>query len=422
MDDDFPSVGDDAESECVYLGRQPILDAQGSLVAFELLFRSGAANFAEVHDDAQATAHVVARTIGEIGMSAALGAHRGYVNISRELLMDDIVYLMPPERFVLEILETVTFDEALFRRCTHLRRSGFSFALDDVCQLSAGLLAALPYVDIVKVDFVLSERADLPELIAAVKAQGKTLIAEKVETREDYQLALSLGFDMFQGYFFARPQVLSSRRTNPSRRALLRLLGLLSGDPEIAELETELKRNPNLVMQLLRLVNSSAFGLGRRIASLREAIIAIGTRQISRWAQLLLYADGRSLALPSDPLVQLAGTRARFMELAARWARPSDEWFADAAFMTGIFSLVHVVFGAPVEEILAMLKLNPEIHRAILERAGLLGNLLAVAEATERGVPVQIDAPVAELACFTPAVIAEISLSAAAWFSAHAAD
>jgi EAL and modified HD-GYP domain-containing signal transduction protein len=417
-----------AEAPFVYLGRQPILDRDGALNAYELRFRSGAHNYAEVSDDAQATAQVVARTIGGIGVSAVLGHHRGYVNIGRDLLFDDIVHLMSPERFVLEILETVSFDAQLVRRLGELRRAGFQVALDDVSELTEGLRAVLPHTDIVKIDFLQTPREALPTLAAVVLAEGKTLIAEKVETREDFALARELGFHLFQGYFFARPQVLAAPRNRSSRPALLRLLALLASDGGIIELEAELKRNPSVVVQLLRLVNSSAFGLGRNIASLREAIIAAGTRQIARWAQLLLYADGGDLPWRSDPLVQLAGTRSRFMELAARWLRPSDEDFADAAFMTGIFSLVHVVLGTTPAEALDKLGLASQIRDAIVEQSGALGALLKIAAAADQGADERMDAASiaasdeapAGFAALTPEVLAELNLSAAAWFGAHA--
>ncbi|WP_341312498.1 EAL domain-containing protein [Paraburkholderia sp. IMGN_8] len=410
-------------SQFVYLGRQPILDRDGALNAYELLFRSGAHNYAEVSDDAQATAQVVARTIGGIGVPAVLGPHRGFVNIDRALLFNDIVHLMPPERFVLEILETVTFDAQLVRRLTDLRRAGFQVALDDVSELSSELIAVLPYADIVKIDFLLTQPAALAKLASVVRGHGKTLIAEKVETRDDFMLARELGFDLFQGYFFARPQVLAAPRNRSPRPALLRLLALLSRDAGIVELEAELKLNPSVVVQLLRLVNSSAFGLGRDIASLREAVIATGTRQITRWAQLLLYADGGDLPWRADPLVQLAGTRSRFMELAANWLRPADDDFADAAFMTGIFSLVHVVLGSTPAAVLEKLGLAPQIREAIVSRSGPLGTLLRIAEAAGEGadaasIAAGSDAP-AGFAALTPELLAELNLSAAAWFGAH---
>lgn len=419
--------GDDPDAaaapQFVYLGRQPILDRQGALNAYELLFRAGAHNYAEVTNDAQATAQVVARALGGIGVPAVLGPHRGFVNIDRTMLFDDIVHVMPPERFVLEILETVQFDGQLGRRLGELRRGGFQVALDDVTALSDELLAMLPHADIVKIDFLQTERAHLPELAAAMRGQGKTLIAEKVETREDFALARELGFDLFQGYFFARPQVLAAPRNRSPRPGLLRLLALLSRDAGIVELEAELKLNPSVVVQLLRLVNSSAFGLGRNIASLREAIIATGTRQIARWAQLLLYADSGDLPWRADPLVQLAATRSRFMELAASWMRPADDEFADAAFMTGIFSLVHVLLGTTPKAVLEKLGLAAQIREAIVELRGPLGMLLRIAEAAGEGADAasiarSADAP-PEFAALTPEILAELNLSAAAWFGAH---
>ncbi|MGF6771096.1 c-di-GMP-related signal transduction protein [Paraburkholderia sp. GAS199] len=415
-----------AAAQFVYLGRQPILDRDGALHAYELLFRAGAHNYAEVTDDAQATAQVVARAIGGIGVPAVLGQYCGYVNIDRALLFNDIVHLMPPDRFVLEILETVQFDAQLARRLTELRRAGFKVALDDVSEVSDQLIAALPHADIVKIDFLETDRALLPKLVSIVRGEGRTLIAEKVETREDFALARDLGFDLFQGYFFARPQVLAAPRNRSPRPALLRLLGLLSRDAGIVELERELKLNPSVVVQLLRLVNSSAFGLGRNIASLREAILATGTRQIARWAQLLLYADSGDLPWRADPLVQLAGTRSRFMELAAQHLRPDDDEFADAAFMTGIFSLVHVVLDSTPAAMLDKLGLAPKIRDAIVHRTGPLGALLGLAEAAGEGadaarIAAAPDAP-AGFHTLTAEVLADLNLSAATWFSSHIGD
>ncbi|CAG4896359.1 EAL and HDOD domain-containing protein [Paraburkholderia saeva] len=422
-DADLPSP-DGAAAACqfAFLGRQPILDRTGALSAYELLFRSGEQNFAEVSSDDEATAHVVARTIGGLGVPAVLGEHRGYVNIGRDLLFDDIIHVMSPERFVLEILETVTFDTPVLKRLTQLRRAGFQIALDDVVELSDGLIEILPHADIVKIDFLQTDRARLPELVSTIRKFGKTMVAEKVETHADFALACELGFDLFQGYFFARPQVLAAPRPRSSREALLRLLALLSREPDINEIEEELKRNPSVVVQLLRLANSSAFGLGREISSLRHAITATGTRQIARWTQLLLYADGRELPWRSDPLVQLAGTRSRFMELTGNWLHPADDRFADAAFMTGIFSLVHVVVDSTPESTLDRLGLAPQIRDAIVNYTGPLGTLLRITEAIEQGLDVDAIARETlfpEFAGLTPDVLAELSLSAASWTGGH---
>jgi c-di-GMP-related signal transduction protein len=403
-----------AAPEYVYLGRQPILDRSGALRAFELLFRSGLTNSARITDDADATAQVIARLIGDMGLGAALGDYTGYVNVDRAVLMSDTVRLLPPERFVLEILETVVFDEALFSRCNELRRWGFRLALDDVSQVSPSLLAFLPCVDIVKIDFLECPRELLAELIGTVRRHGKLLLAEKVETPEDHDAAMRAGFDLFQGYHFAKPQVLTSRRIASSRDALLRLLVLLSDEPEIFELEVELKRIPNLVIQLLRLLNSSAFRPARTISSLREAIMLVGMRQITHWAQLLLFADGQIDALRTNPLVQLCGTRARFMELAAGRTRPGDGRFADTASITGVFSLVHILFGVAIEDIVATLPIHADIRRALLERQGELGLLLNAAEAAESGEQMPIRAACEALCVFTPNDLTMLGLAATA--------
>ena len=406
----------EATLESVYLGRQPIVDRSGALKAFELLFRSDATNLARVTDDADATVQVLARLVGDMGLTAALGDHTGYLNVDRTVLMSDVVRQLPlpPERFVLEILETVTFDDALFRRCNELRRAGFRLALDDVSQVSRRLLAFLPCVDIVKIDFMECPRTRLAELVNTVKQHGKVSLAEKVETRDDHDAAMRAGFELFQGYHFAKPQVLTSRRIAPSRDALLRLMVLLNREPGIVELEAELKRIPSLVVQLLRLLQSSASGLARNVSSMREAIMVVGTRQITRWAQLLLFADGNLDALRSNPLSQLCGARARFMELAARRLRPDDVRFADTAFMTGVFSLIHVLFGSAIENIVSTLPIHADMRRALLERQGDLGLLLNAAEAAESGDLTAIGMACDALPIFTPNDLITFGL-AAAW-------
>lgn len=408
----------------VYLGRQPILDRAGALTAYELLFRGGAHNSADIFDDRLATAQVMMRTMGQLGVPAALGRHYGYVNVSRELLFDDTIQLLPPGRFVLEVLEHVQFDDALVARLALLRGDGYRIALDDVSAMTDNLVRALPSADVVKIDFLQTGRAALPDLAATIRAAGKTLIAEKVETREDFEFARSLGFDLFQGYFFARPEVLRVPGAHAPRLALVRLLALVAGDVGVAELERELRSHPAVVVQLLRLVNSSAYAPARPISSLREAVLAAGTRQIARWAQLLLYASGRDLPWGSDPLVQLAGTRSHFMELAARSLYPNNPDFADAAFMTGIFSLVHVLVGSTPAHTLERLGLAPAISRAVDGHEGELGTLLRVAMSVERGDHNAARGITSEAGgvfeALTPSLVAELNLWAGAWFSACA--
>ncbi|MEB2320502.1 MAG: EAL domain-containing protein [Pseudomonadota bacterium] len=310
------------ESE-VLLGRQPILDATGSLVAFELLFRASSSGARTGWtDDLHASSHVMARVLADIGLGASLGRFTGFVNVDRDLLMSEMVELLPPERFVLEILETTEIDDELGERILALRARGYRFALDDVIAEDDGRLDRLALVDIVKIDFMPGSRwQDLARLL---KPTGKKLLAEKVETPEQFRQAREAGFDLFQGFFFAKPHLLHSRRIPSAAHDVIRLIAMLDQDPDIDDVARELRRHPALFKPILRLVNSSAAGMSREIDSISTAIALVGLRQIARLAQLMLYADGDSPPARTDPLVQQAGLRARMMELLARQWRPDE--------------------------------------------------------------------------------------------------
>jgi EAL and modified HD-GYP domain-containing signal transduction protein len=406
-----------AQSALVYLGRQPILEHSGALHGYELLFRASSENHAVIKSNFEATAYVVARTFGEFGLADAIGPHLGYLNFSRDLLFSDIVHLIPRKRFVLEILEDTVFDAELIRRCADLRRAGFRLAMDDVAAWTPELVEAIRHVDLVKVDFLACDRTRLPKLAGLLKRERKTMLAEKIETRADFDLAKLLGFDLFQGYFFARPQVLRTRSTGPAQRCVLNMLIALSREADIPEIERALKQSPQLMMRVLRFANSTAYGASRRIASIREAIIAVGTRKIARWVQLLVYADGSSLSPEADPLFQLVGTRARLMELlAGEFGAAADvNASVDAAFMAGVLSLAHVILDMPTPKLCGELGLAQPLRDALVDRQGTLGEMLKIVEAVERGDPDAIAAGCEALGRLTPARVSALSMRATAW-------
>lgn len=408
-------------TETVYLGRQPILNTTGCIIAYELLFRTSTVNAAQVSNDAQATSHVVATMLGAFGIGTVLGPHVGYINVNREVLLGELTTVLPPQRFVLEVLETVEFDEILLARCRTLRAAGFRLALDDVASSEGVPAELLREVDVVKIDYSLVTRADMPPLIAKVRASGRVALAEKVETAEDFEHARALGFDLFQGYYFARPEVLSTRRMVLDHAALVRLLGLLGRETELIDIEAELKRIPKLIVQLLRFANSS--GRSRRATTLREATLAVGTRQIARWAQLLLYAsDDANFSVETDPVFQLVGTRARFMELAAETLSPHDEQIADDAFMTGVFSLADAMFGSKGVDVLQELQLQPAIEQALCHRIGELGMLLDCAEAVESGDFGRLQAACERIGGFDPRTASRLAFEAQRWVTRHSHD
>lgn len=366
----------------LFLGRQPILDRHQQLYAYELLFRSSCHNAATVTDGVQATATVIANAFAELGVEAALGNCRGFINVDEQFLFSDMLELLPRHAVVLEILETVPPTKAVIERCQALKAAGFTLALDDVIQLEPAYGELLALVDIVKVDIQPLSRVQMMQLVMQLKPLGKQLLAEKVDSREQMEQCQKLGFSLFQGYYFAKPTIIAGRKLDHSQLSLMKLMGLLLSDADTDALEQALKPEPGLTVNLLRLTNSVGAGSSETITSLRHAIAVLGRRQLQRWLQLLVFAAGKADAT-ANPLLLLAATRGRLMELLAGELRPDDKAFADQAFMAGIMSLMPGVMNLPIEEIIAPLGLAEPLRDALCDGNGTLGALLQLAACSE---------------------------------------
>ena len=380
----------DSVANDVFLGRQPILDREQQLVAYELLFRSGQQNFASFNDGRAATATVIRNLFSELSIGDVLGKFRGYINMDEDMLFSDALELLPTESVVLEILETVVLTPKVIERCGELKARGYLLALDDVCQISEAYLPILPIIDVIKIDLKATDRALLPDLVKKIQGLGKKILAEKVDNREEMQHCHDLGFDLFQGYYFAKPVIIQGKKLDHSQLALLRLMNLLIGDAENTELESVFKQEPGLTINLLRLTNSVASGLPVKITSLRHAITLLGRRQLQRWLQLLLYTASTGKGI--NPLLQLAATRGRLMELLSEKVAPNDKAFADNAFMTGILSLTPTLLNQSMEDIVAGLTLSRDVHAALCEHSGKHGDMLRITELLEDDDFVQIEA------------------------------
>ena len=397
----------------VFLGRQPILDRAQQLVAYELLFRSGLTNAASFDDGRAATATVIRNLFSELAIGDVLGKYRGYINMDEDMLFSDTLELLPTDTVVIEILESVAPTPEVIARCAELKARGYLLALDDVCQLGERFLPLLPLIDVVKIDLRTTAPADLPGLVQTVRQLGKKLLAEKVDHRDEMQRCHDLGFDLFQGYYFAKPVIIQGKKLDHSQLALLRLMNLLLGDAENAELEAAFKQEPGLTINLLRLTNSVACGLPVKVTSLRHAITMLGRRQLQRWLQLLLYTASTSKGI--SPLLQLAATRGRLMELLADDLQRGDKAFADNAFMTGILSLTPTLLQQSMDEIVASLTLSREVQQALCEQSGKLGELLQVTELLEDDSLDQLEQLLPRLRGLNAALITRRLAQALAW-------
>ena len=366
----------------IFIGRQPILDRAHKLVAYELLFRSGRRNAAEVDDELGATASVITRAFVDLGIEAALGPYKGYINCDEELLLSDLLEVLPADKIVLEVLETVAVTPAVVARCRELKAAGYTLALDDFVKDHERLRPLLGIVDIVKVDTMLLDREELLEATRLLQQWPAQLLAERVESQETVALCHSLGYALFQGYYFAHPSIIAGKKLGHSQLALLNLLHMVVDDAETEDLEAVFKQQPGLAVNLLRLTNAAASGVRTRITSLRHAISVLGRRQLYRWLQLLMYTDPAG-GEAAGPLMQMAATRGRLMELLAGKAVPDSRSTEDQAFMCGILSLMPALMGVAMEEILQAVGVGSQVSAALTEGSGVLGAILDLVIALE---------------------------------------
>jgi EAL and modified HD-GYP domain-containing signal transduction protein len=376
---------DAPSSQQLFLGRQSIVDRGQNLVAFELLFRSSLADAADVKDDFAATTTVINHAFNELGLGSVLGKYRGFIKLNTALLMSDVIEVLPRDQVVLDILGRVELSPSVIERCRQLKAQGFSLALNDRFYVSPEMEHLAAAIDFIKIDIFEADNADVRRIVRELKQLPVQLLAKKVDSRQKAKLCTDLGFDLFQGYYFARPQIITGKRTPHSHAMLMRLLGVVLADGDIGEIEELLKLDPGLTANLMLLVNSAATGARREITSPRDAVMLLGRRQLQRSLQLLLYANSAASNEFPDPLLQLVATRGKLMELLAAEMPACEKEFSDRAFMTGIMSLVDVLVGQPIQEILAALSLAPEVKAAILQRSGPLGSLLLLAEKLDKG-------------------------------------
>ncbi|MGO9898934.1 MAG: EAL and HDOD domain-containing protein [Solirubrobacteraceae bacterium] len=363
----------------VFVGRQPIFDRRQRVVAYELLFRDGIADSAVVVDHEAATATVVLNTITEIGFEQVVGGHAGWINISTDFIRKGLVQLLPPTPLVLEILEDQAIDDEIIAMVAELKLRGHRFALDDFLY-TPDTERLLGLVDFVKLDLIALGRDGLASMVTRLAPHDVTLLAEKLETQEDYAFCAQAGCQLFQGYFFCRPELMRSKRIDTNRAAVLDLLAALH-DPgiELDDLQRKLALDVGLSFRLLRYINSPFFGLRSEVRSIGQAVALLGLEQLKQWATMTAFTgiDDKPVELTITALV-----RARFCELAAH-----DQLDGDGIdmFTLGLFSVIDALFDTPMTELLARLPFAPDACEALVEHTGPKGRLLECLHALETG-------------------------------------
>ncbi len=361
----------------IFLARQPVLDRDESVQGYELLYPERDDEQTVAGDEALARARVVLNAFSEIGLEHLVGLSRAWIKVAPEFLSLDLVPSLPPERVVLELSARQFRDESMLEPVRKLRAAGYRLALDDF-EFTPELDALLRVVDIVKLDMRELGGRELARHIFKLKPYELTLAAKKIETPEDFKLAIAAGADLFQGYFFCRPHLLGGRRIPPSRIALMQLAGALQ-DPTIQlhDLEKLISRDVALSYRLMKYINSAYFGLRGGISSINQIVALLGIEQLRSWSTLTIFAE---VGDKPRELFLTALVRARFCQLAG--GRPDGP--QPELFTLGLFSVLDALTDTPMGTALQSLPLTPAMRAALIDHSGA-GRLLDCVMAIEDG-------------------------------------
>lgn len=361
-----------------FVGRQPIFDQHKIVYAYELLFRSGSENSANIVDGNQASTQVMINALTDFGLDSIVGKHRAFINLTRELLVDDLIQLLPCERVVLEILEDITVDKELVNAVQKLSTQGYIIALDDFTY-SDDLRPLVEIADIIKLDVMAMTDNEIEKQAQFLRSFDTLLLAEKVETMEQFSFLKTLKFDYYQGYFLSKPSIIKGKRTPTNKLSILQLLSKLArAETEHSEIESLISQDVTLSYKILRYINAACFALPRKIASINEAIIYLGLSNIRRFASMIAMTGFNDQ--PHEILLT-ALIRARMCELLAEAAGHEN---TDTYFTLGLFSSLDIMLLMPMIKLVDELPLGEDLTQALLGADGQLSEALRCVLAYER--------------------------------------
>jgi len=373
-----PMRQDDKKNH-VFVARQPIYDIELEVYGYELLYRgSGGQAGAQVEDADLATSQVMLNTYMEIGLERLVGLRKAFINIPRSFIDGSLDIPLSKRQVVLEVLEDVAPDAEVIAGLEELAKRGFALALDDFIYHES-LEPLIELADLIKLDIQQVNRDELQHIVRKLKKRGVRLLAEKIETQEEFQFCKGLGFDYFQGYFLARPSLISKKKLPNNKLVNLQLLGRLQ-EPDVSfeELGELVSKDPSLSIKLLNYINSPVFGLAKPVSSIYRALELLGLNTLKRWVAVLVLFG---LSDKPSEVFRTALIRAKLCEsIAERLNRPN----ADEYFVLGLFSLLDVLLDNTMEEVLGLVKLPGNLAAALLAFEGEEGEVLAMVLAYEQ--------------------------------------
>lgn len=365
----------------VYVARQPIFDCNNTTIAYELLFRNSLENKYTGEDGYKATLEVINNTFFTIGLNNVIAGKKAFINLNESLLKTDFITALPREYVVIEILETVEPTDEIVERCKELKNKGYILALDDFV-FYPKYKKLLDIVDIIKVDFTITLGASRKLVMGLVKNKNIKFLAEKVETKEEYLEAISYGYTYFQGYFFSKPEILIGKDIPLNKMIYLRIIKELnSKEFHVDKLEELIVRDTSIAYKLLKMINSSSFGIRNKIKSMKLAINMMGEKEMIKWLYMLVIR-GISLDKPGE-IITLSLERAKFCEQIAILSNNKD--IAFDAYLTGMLSTMDAILNLPMEKILDDLSIGENVKVALNKGSNTLGIIYILVKEYEKG-------------------------------------
>lgn len=368
----------DVEEPQVFIGRQPIFNSNLEVVGYELLFRPGNVDAFDGSDGNTATSQVINNALMEIGLDEIVGEVPAYINFTKDLLINGIAELLPEDRVVLEVLETVNVDQELIDAVKALAAAGYIIALDDFT-FSDEWIPLIELAHIIKIDVRMHSFEEVQKQIGHLQGSNAKLLAEKIEDQDEYNQYKGEGFDYFQGYFFSKPTVLSAQELSSDNVSLLRLLAELQNpDVEIQDLEKLISQNIALSYKLFRYINSAAFAVKAEITSIKQIVVYFGIQRLKDWVSLMALTGNKDK--PTE-LIHTGLVRAKMCELIAEETGAVDK---DSYFVVGLFSILDALLDQPMAIILQQLPLDEPVNLALLESEGDRGEALRCSLSCEK--------------------------------------
>lgn len=365
-----------------FVARQPIVDRQQKIFGYELLFRKGFDNVFSILDGDQATAGVINTSFSLIGIETLTGGHRAFINFTRNLLEEEIATILPKDQVAIEILENVQPEPKIVEACLSLKNRGYLMVLDDFV-FEPQFQPFIEMADIIKIDFIqCATYEDRKAIIEQLRNDQIKFLAEKVETREDFDQALELGYSYFQGYFFSKPVIVQAQDIPSSKmNSFLILKEVNLPEPDFNKIESIIKRDVSFTYKLLKFINSAAFGLNVKVKSLKHALVLLGIREVRKWVSLNAMR-GLGKDKPNVLLTQSI-IRGKFCELLAPLIEMRER--SSDLFLLGIFSLIDAFIDRPMIEIITDLPLAQDVKQVLMgDLDGKLGDVLEIAIAFEK--------------------------------------